>query len=211
MQQNLAGGSFTSGNRSTWLGLYSPASGASQNWSQAGLFQGYFAGGDSLGAVHMFYENKRPCGQYIGLDIGVPPSQPYFFLIKNTGSLVSYQCIDVHGNYYGMTNGYQVNYKKGSNSNNPFTIGYMQYSTGQADANTEWQGDFPLSHSYFGCRTAGDCHNSAYGIEVKSTSGWNLCCGSERQIGPGQPLWSYEYEDFWSFKTCPTATTCASP
>ena len=95
LQQNLAGGSFTSGNRSTWVGLYKP--GISHNWSQAGLFQGYFQGGNSLGAVHMFYENKQQCGHYIGVDLGVPPSQPYFFSIKNTGNLVGYPCIDIDG------------------------------------------------------------------------------------------------------------------
>ena len=163
----------------------------------------------------MFYENKQQCGHYIGVDLGVPPSQPYFFSIKNTGNLVGYPCIDIDGHYLYTTTGYEVYYKKGSSSNDPFFVGYMSSSTGQADANTEWQGDFPLSHSYFGCRAVGDCNNSAYGIEVKGPSGWNLCCANERQIGPGQPgwppLWIYTYNDFWSFKTCPTEAYCDSP
>jgi hypothetical protein len=208
LQQNFASGSSTSGNRSTWLGLarFSP-----NNWSQVGLFQGRFAGGDSLGAVHMNYENKRSCGEYIGLDIGVPPSQPYFFSVKNTGNIVSIPCIDINGNYFGSVQAYEVLYKKGSAGNDPFYTGYMNGATGRADANTEWQGNFPTSLSYFGCRVASDCDDPAYGIEVKSAGGWSLCCASERAIYTGPPLWIFTYNDFWSFKTCPSLLQCSSP
>lgn len=204
---------FGNGAVFSWLGLCgygcvktAPVDGGSPQlqWVQTGLFQGYFAGGSSLSAVHMYYENKDPCNDYYADDIGAPPDQPYFFLVKYDGAgAKTFHC----SNGTPFT-GYSFLYKKGSSASTPFYWGVMGTDDGRADANTEWNSPTYYPTSYFGCRTSTNCTNSAYGIEVYGSS-WKLCCGNPRSIRPANPPWRHTYSDYWGFKSCGTEVLCS--
>jgi len=181
--------------------------GAGPVWVQLGLVQGDWRGGSARSAVQMYYENVDPCGDYYSEPLGVPPSQPYFFVVKYDGSGIQHlDCPD--GTPYL---GYMFAFKKGSSANNPFFVGSMNSTMGRADAETEVDSGATQPTTNFGCQDFAQCDNSAYGIETKNSTGWHLCCTnatSKPSSGPDDPPWRYTYHEYWAFKTCQSQAAC---
>ncbi len=177
----------------TWINLC--AAGSCAQWAQTGTYQGSFAGGTSRDEPHMYYENRDPCGDYVALDIGAPPSANYFYSLKWTGDDDGL----VHCNN-AIWNFYTYGYKKGSSGATPFFVGHLSTPDGIAGAKTEWQADSPLAKGRFGCNGT-DCFDSAYGIEIYDTT-WHLWTGNV-STSDSQPLDLGPINNYWSFKTCP--------
>lgn len=79
----------------------------------------------------MYYENVDACGVYWADNEGAPPSQPYFFLVRYTGSgLLQGDCPD--GSNFRA---FEFMYKRGSPNNSPFFYGLLRTQDGRADGN----------------------------------------------------------------------------
>lgn len=182
-----------------WINLCgSPCSG----WAQTGVYQGSFAGGTSYSAVHIYYENVDPCGDYYAGDKGAPGTPFSFYGLEyGNGGRQQFSCSGGELFY-----GYLFNYRKGSSTATPFFHGVLSVSAGDAGAKTEVQNNPPLGTSYFGCSSATSCNSTTYALQLRtSTSTW-LPWQQASTSSNDMPPFLHTYNNYWSFKTC--ATSC---
>ena len=157
--------------------------------------------GTSLGAVHVYYENVNPCGDYWAGDKGAPAfvNQAYYINYDGLGSVV------VGCNNGSHRNGYSFLYRKGTFGSAPFFTGYMSGPDNYASAMTETVNNPTINTDYVGCQGPGACSISGFGIHVLTApSTWNSWTGPATAIHDNPP-WLHTYNNYWSFKTCPSA------
>jgi hypothetical protein len=192
--------SVSSGAVLAWIGLCSDMCSSPMEWVQIGTFQGHFAAGSSATEVHMYYENRDPCGTYYANDIGKRPTKTYFYLVRYDGNAAK-QFTCPNGVPFL---GYTFFYKKGSSTSSPFFYGVMSTKGGRADANTEVHNSPPQGVNYFGCSDL-SCSDTAYGIELyKSATGWSLWTENATRVAY-KPPYLQTFNNYWSLKTCPSA------
>lgn len=180
-----------------WLNLC--ASGCGQ-WVQTGTYQGAFAGGTSLGSVHVYYENVDPCGSYYVDDLGAPVAADYKYFISLYSGPQNFTCAN------GVPfQGYTFAYRMGSSTSPPYFFGVMSANSGPAYGNTELQGS-PLptiNTDYFGCSPTFDCNNPDYGFRLYDGTWhtWTSSLASSFSFN-GNPPYLHTYNNYWAFKTC---------
>jgi hypothetical protein len=182
-----------------WINLCSV--GCSE-FAQTGTYQGYLPFSSSPTAVHVYYENVTPCGDYREADKGAPGAANYpYYISHDGGGTVTVGCDNgSHRTGYGFL------YRKGSFGSNSFFTGYMSSNYELPFVKTEIYNDPPyVNADYFGCQDVGSCTNAGYGIHVyTAASTWVGFTGPASKIHYDPP-YVYSYETYWSFRTCPTS------
>jgi len=183
----------------SWINQNTHGAG-NDGWVQTGTFQGYWTGGSSPDVPHMFWENVDPCGTWFGTDVGAPPSPNYFYSISyDRQGARTFICF---GGVQKTAYGFMI--KKGSAQNSPFATGYLPTLEGQEYARTELQGvGTPLGTTLFGCSATQTCTDTVYAMRVFSTQ-WTIWTVGSTYLHDDPP-WIHTYQNYWAFKTCPTA------
>jgi hypothetical protein len=182
-----------------WIGL---TNGDASEWVQTGTYQGSFAGGTSLAAVHIYYENMNPCGDYFAKDKGAPPSANYPYYI-NYGGQPS-QTIGCNDGSHRTA--FAFPYRKGSFGNLPFFTGFLSWTQDYPQALTETYFYPTIGTDYLGCQDSGGvCFNQSYGIHVYTqNSTWAIWTGPAGYVNANPP-YRHTYNNYWSVATCPVA------
>jgi len=96
--------------------------------------------------------------------------------------------------------------RKGSSGGTPFYYGVMSTNYGLVLAKTELQAPSgtTINYAFFGCSSS-SCTDSSYGLRLYDGSSWSLWTASSTSSNANPP-YLHTYNNYWSFKTCPS--TC---